>query len=360
MTPALSFGLPLVFVPLMIIAWIYGGWAILAVPIFGYVIITIFDFFIGTKLIAPKINPDNDNKKYKVILFAWPPIQIFLIFGSLIAIFSFDHLSYIEALGLMLVQGLITGAVGIVFAHELMHQKTRFERFLSDLLMGMAIYGHFRTEHVLVHHRHVGTENDAVTAKFEEGFYKFFIRIIPQCFLSAWNTESERLSKQERPIWDFANPFYVYLGIAILFLFISFMIGGTLGIICFLIQAFIAVLHLEVVNYIEHYGLIRQKLENGKYEPTRAYHSWNANHHASNLLLINLQKHSDHHANPNKTYQFLQSYDESDAPQLPFGYPLMVFISLVPMLWMKVMNPKVREWRKKFYPEIQNWEQVSF
>ncbi len=79
MTPALSFGLPLVFVPLMIVAWMYGGWTILAVPIFGYVIITIFDFFIGTKLIAPKINPDNDNKKYKVILFAWPPIQIFLI-----------------------------------------------------------------------------------------------------------------------------------------------------------------------------------------------------------------------------------------------------------------------------------------
>ena len=116
MTPAFSFGLPFIFMPLMIIAWIYGGWTILAVPIFGYVIITIFDFLIGAKLIAPKFKPDEDKKKYKIILFAWPPIQLFLIFGSLVAIFSFEHLSFIEAIGLMLVQGLITGAVGIVFA----------------------------------------------------------------------------------------------------------------------------------------------------------------------------------------------------------------------------------------------------
>ena len=355
MTPAFSFGLPFIFVPLMIIAWIYGGWTILAVPIFGYVIITIFDFLIGTKMIAPKFKPDEDNKKYKIILFAWPPIQLFLIFGSLVAIFSFEHLNFIEAIGLMLVQGLITGAVGIVFAHELMHQKTRFERFLSDLLMGMAIYGHFRTEHVLVHHRHVGTEKDAVTARFGEGFYKFFIRIVPQCFFSAWETEKEMLTKKERPFWDFLNPFYIYFGLSILFLVSSFLIGGILGVLCFFIQAFIAVLHLEVVNYIEHYGLVRQKLENGKFEPTKPHHSWNANHHASNLLLINLQKHSDHHARPNKTYESLQSYDENDAPQLPFGYPLMVLISLIPVLWRKVMDPKVIEWRNKFYPDLTDW-----
>ena len=141
------------------------------------------------------------------------------------------------------------------------------------------------------------------------------------------------------------------------FLLVAIQIGGILGAICFIVQAFVAVLHLEVVNYIEHYGLVRQKLDNGKFEPTRPHHSWNANDHASNLLLINLQKHSDHHARPNKKYQHLQSYDADEAPQLPFGYPLMVLLSLIPQFWMKVMNPKVLEWRKRFYPELQEWSE---
>jgi alkane 1-monooxygenase len=239
-----------------------------------------------------------------------------------------------------------------------MHQKTRFERFLSDLLMGMALYGHFRTEHVLVHHRHVGTRNDAVTARYGENFYRFFIRVIPECFLSSWNTEKELLEKKNLPLWDFQNPFFIYFGLMFFFLLLAILIGGILGAICFIVQAFIAVLHLEVVNYIEHYGLVRQKLDNGKFEPTRPHHSWNANEHASNLLLINLQKHSDHHARPNKKYQHLQSYDADDAPQLPFGYPLMVLLSLIPQFWMKVMNPKVLEWRKRFYPDLQEWSEI--
>ena len=176
-------------------------------------------------------------------------------------------------------------------------------------------------------------------------------------FLSSWNTEKELLQKKNLPLWDFQNPFYIYVGLMLTFLLVATQIGGILGAICFIVQAFVAILHLEVVNYIEHYGLVRQKLDNGKFEPTRPHHSWNANDHASNLLLINLQKHSDHHARPNKKYQHLQSYDADDAPQLPFGYPLMVLLSLIPQFWMKVMNPKVLEWRKRFYPELKEWSE---
>ena len=354
-TPAFQFGLPYIFAPLMIISWVFGGWTILLVPIFGYVVITLFDVFIGKKLIKPSESIGVTEDQYKYVLYGWVPVQFFLIFGSLVAIFMFDHLTGTEAFFLIIVQGIISGAVGIVFAHELMHQKTRAERFLSDLLMGMALYGHFRTEHVLVHHRHVGTGKDAVTARYGENFYRFFIRVIPQCFVSSWNTEKELLEKKNLPFWDFQNPFYIYASLMIFFLLLAIIIGGTLGAIFFLLQALVAVLHLEVVNYIEHYGLVRQKLDNGKFEPTRPHHSWNANDHASNLLLINLQKHSDHHARPNKKYQHLQSYDADDAPQLPFGYPLMVLMSLIPKFWMSVMNPKVLEWRKRFYPELKEW-----
>ena len=173
-TPAFQFGLPYIFAPLMVISWIFGGWTILLVPIFGYVVITFFDALIGKKLIKPTENSAGSEVRYKYILYGWVPMQFFLIFGSFMAIFMFDHLSGTEAFFLMIVQGIISGAVGIVFAHELMHQKTRIERFLSDLLMGMSLYGHFRTEHVLVHHRHVGTRKDAVTARYGENFYKFF------------------------------------------------------------------------------------------------------------------------------------------------------------------------------------------
>ena len=138
-TPAFQFGLPYIFAPLMVISWIFGGWTILLVPIFGYIVITIFDGLIGKKLIKPTESGDVSENRYKYVLYGWVPVQFFLIFGSLVAIFMFDHLSGTEAFFLMIVQGIISGAVGIVFAHELMHQKTRFERFLSDLLMGLSL-----------------------------------------------------------------------------------------------------------------------------------------------------------------------------------------------------------------------------
>ena len=356
--PPLAFALPLLFCPLLIMAWIYGGVVLLLAPAFGYVIISIVDFIIGENR-KNQIDVASDTGKYKLILFAWPFIQFFLLFGSIISICWFNHLTALEAVILMLVQGMITGAVGITFAHELMHQKTKLERFMADVLMAMAIYGHFRTEHVFVHHRYVGTKKDAVTARFNESFYTFFIRVIPQCLISAWSVEAQKLAKKNKSTYNLANPFYTYTALSSLCLLLSFIIGGRWGIALFLIQALVAILHLEVVNYIEHYGLSRKKISENKYEPTKPHHSWNANHAASNLLLINLQKHSDHHARPSKTYPTLSAYDEESAPQLPFGYPVMVVCSLIPFLWRRVMNPKVIKWRKQFYPEVKEWKGLS-
>ena len=346
------------FCPLLIVSWVYGGVLILLAPIFGYVIITLFDFVVGesneTALASKK-----DLFQYKIILFIWPMIQFVLLMGSLCVISLFDHLNSLEAVSLMMVQGMITGAVGITFAHELMHRKSKTERFLADFLMGMAVYGHFRTEHVMVHHKFVGTKKDAVTARFNESFYAFFLRVIPACFISAWNVEKNRLLIKNRNTLSFSNPFLIYFFISTSFLLVSYGIGGLQGIGLFLLQSLVAVLHLEVVNYIEHYGLVRQKIGYNKYEPTRPHHSWNANHKASNLLLINLQKHSDHHAKPNREYPLLEPHDQDAAPQLPFGYPIMVCVSLLPFLWRKVMNPRVLAWRKQFYPSCNKWETLQ-
>jgi alkane 1-monooxygenase len=127
----------------------------------------------------------------------------------------------------------------------------------------------------------------------------------------------------------------------------------------FLWQAFIAIWQLELTNYVEHYGLTRRHLGAGKYEHVKPHHSWNAAHKATNWLLINLQRHSDHHYRPDRRFPLLQNYAEEDAPQLPFGYPLMTAAALIPPLWRRIMNPKVRAWRKQFYPDIEDWSEYK-
>ena len=130
---------------------------------------------------------------------------------------------------------------------------------------------------------------------------------------------------------------------------------GALGVVLFLLQAFVAIFHLEMVNYVEHYGLSRKHLGDGRYEHVLPRHSWNAAQKASNWLLINLQRHSDHHYKPNRRFPLLQNYTEDEAPQLPHGYAVMTTLALMPRVWRRVMNPRVRAWRAKYYPEITDW-----
>ncbi len=137
---------------------------------------------------------------------------------------------------------------------------------------------------------------------------------------------------------------------------LAFAVGGWAGVGLFAFQALVAVWQLELTNYIEHYGLTRKHIGGGKYDPVRPRHSWNASHTASNWLLINLQRHSDHHCKPDRRFPLLQTYPSDEAPQLPFGYPAMTTLAMVPPLWRRVMNPKVRAWRKQFYPEITDWK----
>ena len=136
---------------------------------------------------------------------------------------------------------------------------------------------------------------------------------------------------------------------------LSILIGGFFGLFLFLIQAFVAVLLLELVNYIEHYGLTRKNLENGKYEFVQPHHSWNSSYKVSNWVLINLQRHSDHHFKPARSFPLLQNLGATKAPQLPHSYPAMGILALFPKAWMSVMNPRVKRWREMFYPEVTEW-----
>lgn len=353
---ALPFWVSLAIVPVVWIAAVHGGWTVLLVPLATWMLFAILDRLTGLDLRnAVPDTPDADVFWHRAITIVWAPVQFITVFGVIGFMVRSGHLATWEMFAVAFGLGVLSGTIGIVYAHELMHQKSRLERWLADVLMTMTLYGHFRSEHLLVHHRYVGTPRDPVTARYNESFHRFFPRVLRQSLISSWRAEKAMLARKGRPAWDRSNPFWRYIALDLLWLLLAMILGGWIGVLLFVTQAFVAIWQLELVNYVEHYGLTRKHLGDGKYEAQKPHHSWNAAHMASNRLLINLQRHSDHHYHPNRRFPLLQTYSEDEAPQLPFGYPVMTTMALIPPLWRRRMNPMVRRWRAQFYPEITDW-----
>ena len=356
LTRALPFWLSLDLVPLWLISAIYGGWTVFLLPLATWWLFGFLDFVLGlnTENADPQ-TPEHSLFWYRLVTMIWAPVQFVMIFGTILWVTVTDHLAAWEVIVLFLGIGIVNGAIGIVYAHELMHQKSRLERWLGDVLMAMSLYSHFRSEHLLVHHRYVGTPRDTVTARYGENFHAFFFRVLPEGYESAWRAETAMLARKGLPWWDKSNPFWRYAGLQVAMLLLALLLGGWIGLGLFVLQAFVGLWQLELINYIEHYGLVRKHLGDGKYEHVKPQHSWNAAHMATNWMLINLQRHSDHHFKPDRRYPLLQNYDDSEAPQLPFGYSVMGAAALIPPLWSRMMNPRVRKWRAMYYPEITDW-----
>jgi len=354
---ALPFWLSLGMIPLAVLGATVGGWTTALLPIYGWMLVTVLDAILGLNEDNPDpATPETDLLWYRTITMIWFPIQFVTIFGLIWWVTHTTHLGTLETLVLFFGVGVISGTVGIVYSHELLHQRNRVERWLGDLLLASVLYSHFRTEHLLVHHRHVGTPRDAVTARYNEGFHRFFFRVLRECPASAWRAEVQMLARAGKGPLNRRNPFWRYAALQLAMLALALILGGWTGLGLFLFQAFIAIWQLELTNYVEHYGLTRKHLGNGKYEHVLPRHSWNAAQTASNWLLINLQRHSDHHYKPDRRFPLLQTYSEDEAPQLPFGYPAMTTMAMIPPLWRRRMNPRVRAWRKKYYPEITDWK----
>lgn len=353
---ALPFWLSLTMIPLVLASAFFGGLWVVVPVLAAWGIFATLDAALG--LNTDNLDPQTKDTAlfwHRLITLLWAPLQFVMIFGLVWYLPRAEHLGAFEIYMISVGMGVLSGSVGIVYAHELMHQKNKLERWLGDLLMTMALYGHFRSEHLLVHHRYIGTPRDPVTARYNESFWRFYPRVLKQCFLSAFRAERDMLARKDLPWWHISNPFWRYWGLQGLFLVLAFGLGGWIGLLIFVTQAFAAVFQLEVVNYVEHYGLTRKYLGNGKYEHVKPRHSWNASHTASNWFLINLQRHSDHHYKPDRRFPLLQAYAEDEAPQLPYGYPVMTFYALYPRKWRAMMNPRVQAWRKTYYPEIDDW-----
>ncbi len=319
-------------------AW---AWLVITV-VFG--VIPLLDFIVG----RDPANPDERDEVpaleaqgyYRLLSLATVPLLLAMLLWSGWIFVSYEGWSWVGQLGWVLSVGTVMGAIGITVSHELIHKDAALEQNAGGLLLAAVCYAGFKIEHVRGHHVHVSTPEDASSSRFGQSLYAFLPHAYKHNFLNAWRLEAERLHRRGLPVLHWRNELIWWYAISALFLLGFTLTFGWLGALFFLGQAVMAFTLLEIVNYVEHYGLHRRKLENGRYERTNPHHSWNSNFLLTNLFLFHLQRHSDHHTYAKRRYQVLRHFD--DSPQLPNGYAGMIVLALFPPLWRAVMDPKVR------------------
>ncbi len=272
-------------------------------------------------------------------LLAWAPIQVLATLWVLHWAAE-GNSSLWESAGLAISLGVMNGSAGINIAHELMHRKERWARSAAEGLMTWVSYPHFCIEHVLGHHKNVATPLDPASSRFGESVYRFYFRSLAGGLRSAWRLEGDRLRRTHAGPRFMGDRRLRYPLVLITLYSVVTMVWGATGLALFIAQGVVAFTMLEIVNYLEHYGLERRRVEGAGYERVSARHSWNSNRAISNAFLFNLARHSDHHHMASRPYDELRSV--SEAPQLPAGYPAMILMALVPPLWFRVMNPRVR------------------
>ncbi len=315
--------------------WFYG-------PALVFGIFPLLDLAVGLDARNPPdsmIKQLEQDRYYRWCTYLYIPVQYAgLIFACWE--WSYGDLSVIESIGLALTVAMVSG-IAINTAHELGHKRASLERWLSKVALAQSGYGHFFIEHNRGHHVRVATPEDPASSRLGESFYRFLPRTVIGSLRSAWELEGVRLRRLESSMWTPRNDILSAWAMTVVLFGALVAVFGVVVLPYLVLQAVLGFSLLEVVNYLEHYGLLRQRREDGRYERTRPEHSWNSNNTASNVLLYHLQRHSDHHANPVRRYQALRHMEQ--APQLPTGYAGMILTAVIPPLWRRTMDHRVME-----------------
>ncbi|KVW90950.1 alkane 1-monooxygenase [Burkholderia cepacia] len=309
-------------------------------PLFAFGVIPILDTLIGDDRDNPPeaVVPHLERERYYRLIVYLATLVEYVAFFACVWIVGTHALAWYDYVGFALSLGAATG-ISINTAHELGHKTDRFERWLAKITLAPVAYGHFYVEHNRGHHVRVATAEDPASARYGESFWAFLPRTVTGSIRSAWRLEKARLERLGHSPWTWRNEVLHAWAMTVVVWGIAIAMAGKVVIPFLVIQAVYGASLLEVVNYVEHYGLGRRKLPNGRYERCTPQHSWNSNHVVTNLFLYQLQRHADHHANPTRSYQALRHFD--DSPQLPAGYATMILFAYVPPLWYRVMNPRV-------------------
>jgi alkane 1-monooxygenase len=315
----------------------YDAWAFFPVLMI-YGVLTLLDYLVGR---------DTTNGEVTALLtrswLRWLPITsvpLHLLMLAYAAHFvTTAPLSWLGVAGWIFSVGVIGGVVAINVGHELVHKATRLEQWMGGIALASAAYGTFKIEHVLGHHTWVATERDPSSAKRGDNVYTFVPRAIWHNIVNAFALEAGKLKRRGHSPWSWRNELWWWCGFTFGFGALLGFLFGPKAALFFTGQAVVAIVHLELINYIEHYGLRRECDVNARPERVTPMHSWNSSYFLTNAFLFQLQRHSDHHASAGRRYQDLRHFD--DSPQLPGGYGAMLLLSLVPPLWRRVIDPRI-------------------
>ncbi len=310
--------------------------------IFTYGFIPLADYLMGldkSNLSEQAYQQLEKDDYYQKIAHAFIPLNYIALF---IAAHQFTQrqLPWYNKLGVAITAGIGSG-IAINTAHELGHKSDKLNRTLARISLAPSAYGHFAIEHNFGHHRWVATPQDPASSRYNESFWQFLPRTVIGGLRSSINIEKRRLLRKKKSFWSKDNELLQGWAITAVLYGALYKLYGSKVIPFIVIQAVYGFSLLESVNYLEHYGLLRQKDSQGNFERTQPAHSWNSNNIVTNLFLYQLQRHSDHHAHPSRVYQALRHFDES--PQLPSGYASMIIPAYIPPLWFAIMNKRVVE-----------------
>jgi alkane 1-monooxygenase len=352
-----SYSLPVVIVGTY---YLFGPTWVCSGLVFTYVIIPLLDLLSGndrSNVSRETYDEVIKDRYFDVLVYSFVYLH-YAVIGWACYVLIADNLTGWQQFGLIYSVGIFGGGI-INVAHELGHRSSAFARFHAKAALLSVSYMHFIIEHNRGHHVHVATPIDPATSHKNQTLYAFWLQTLVGSYRSAWRIEKRLLAKEGKSVWSLHNEmiWFAVLPVgfcALLTAGFSAWVGYFAWIVpvLFVTQSLIAILLLESVNYIEHYGITRRELPTGpgqpvRYERVNPLHSWNASQLISNLVLFQLQRHSDHHAYASRPYQVLRHFDE--APQLPFGYALMILISHVPPLWFRLMNPRLERWQDRAY-----------
>jgi alkane 1-monooxygenase len=329
-----------------IVAFLSSGFVVWIPLLYAWFFIPLVELFIRpdeSNLSQAEEELAKKNALYDVLLYMVVPFQFFAL-GLFLYVSVNWQQGWVDIVGKTMVMGLLCGVMGINVGHELGHRSNKFEQVLAKMLLLSSLYMHFFIEHNKGHHKRVGTPDDPASARLGEMLYAFYFRAVVFGYFSAWRIASRDARKKGYKTFSLRNEMLQFQVIQISFLLMIFLIFGWVTGLLFMAAAAQGILLLETVNYIEHYGLQRRQISEGKYERAMPEHSWNSNHIIGRVMLFELSRHSDHHYLASRKYQILRHHEHS--PQMPTGYPGMMLLATFPPAWFYVMNKRVRRYQK--------------
>ena len=352
---AAPFFMSLGIFPLVALAATRGGWWI-AGPFVFYWLIELLEapFGLEERNLDPRSTLDSDLFWYKLALWLWGILWPATLAFSLWQMLMSDHLAVWEV-WLMAFALTSVGQACFIIGHELVHRRALWERRLGDFLMSSVSYPHYATEHLYIHHAQVCTPGDAGSAPKGQSFWTYLRHEVVSSLVLAFRVACEQTARRGLPVWHYKNPYWRYALLTASWYVFLYWMGGPWAVVVFAVLGVCAVLSLKIINYVQHYGLRRVRLPNGRYERIQAHHSWSAAYRLTNWVYYNIQRHADHHVAPNRRYPVLQHFKKEGSPQLPGNYMKLAGLAMFPKRWFATMDPLVDQWRAHFYPELDDW-----